>query len=91
MTYEHGGKEGVEAPLMYTAPEADAIVSTGSLDRRITLPQVSRVVGGTDLNVSPEAGDERIPADGEIQLSWYLPILSGVNHWGYGRQTCVEY
>jgi glycine reductase len=91
MTYEHGGKEGVEAPLMYTVPESDAIVSTGSLDRRITLPPVSRVVGGTDLNVSPEAGDERIPADGEIQLNWYLPILSAVNHWGYGRQTCVEY
>src|SRR5262249_38562510 len=25
MTYEHGGQEGFEAPLMYTVPEADAV------------------------------------------------------------------
>jgi glycine reductase complex component B subunit alpha and beta len=91
MTYEHGGQEGVEAPLMYTVPEADAIVSTGSLDRPITLPPVARAVGGRDLNVNPEAGNERIPATGEIRLNWYLPVLSGVDHWGFGKQLCVEY
>jgi glycine reductase len=91
MTYEHGGKEGLEAPLMFTVPEADAIVSVGSLDRPITLPPVDRVVGGQDLNLNPEAGDERIPAAGEIKLDWYLPVLSGIDHWGFGKQTCVEY
>src|SRR5262249_12414419 len=84
MTYEHGGKEGVEAPLMFTVPEADAIVSTGSLDRPITLPPVHRAVGGRDLNVNPEAGDERLPATGEIPLNWALPLLSAVDHWGFG-------
>ncbi len=91
MTYEHGGKEGIEAPLMYTVPEADAIVSTGSLDRPITLPPVARAVGGHDLNINPEAGNERILATGEISLNWYLPVLSGVDHWGFGKQLCVEY
>jgi len=91
MTYEHGGKEGLEAPLMFTVPEADAIVSVGSLDRPITLPRVNRVVGGQDLNLNPEAGDERIPAAGEIKLDWYLLIASGIDHWGFGKQTCVEY
>jgi glycine reductase len=91
MTYEHGGKEGLEAPLMYTVPEADAVVSIGSLDRPIVLPAVARAVGGDDLSVKPEAGDQRIAATGEIQLDWYLPVQSGVDHWGFGRQTCVEY
>jgi sarcosine reductase len=91
MTYEHGGKEGLEAPLMYTVPEADALVSVGSLDRPLTLPRVDRVVGGNDLSLNPEAGNERIPADGEIELDWYLPVLSAVDHWGRGNQICVEY
>jgi glycine reductase len=91
MTYEHGGKEGLEAPLMFTVPEADGVVSIGSLDRPISLPPVDRVVGGLDLNIKPEAGDERIPAAGEIQLDWYLPVQSAVDHWGFGKQICVEY
>lgn len=91
MTYEHGGKEGLEAPLMYTVPEADAVVSIGSLDRPIVLPAVERAVGGDDLSVKPEAGDQRISATGEIQLDWYLPVQSGVDHWGFGKQVCVEY
>ena len=91
VTYEHGGKEGIEAPLMFTVAEADALVSVGSLDRSITLPPVDRVVGGQDLNLDPEAGHRRIPATGEIKLDWYLPIASGVDVWGFGGQTCVEY
>lgn len=91
MTYEHGGKEGLEQPLMFSVPEADAIVSVGSLDRPITLPRMDRVVGGRDLNLDPEAGDQRIPADGELSLDWYLPIVSAIDHWGFGKQICVEY
>ncbi|MBI3951652.1 MAG: glycine reductase [Acidobacteria bacterium] len=91
MTYEHGGKEGLEQPLIFSVPEADAIVSVGSLDRPITLPRVERVVGGRDLNVDPEAGDEHLPADGELNLDWRLPVVSAVDHWGFGKQICVEY
>lgn len=91
MAYEHGGKEGLEAPLMFSVPEADAIVSLGSLDRPISLPRVHRVVGGHDLYVDPVAGNERMPADGDIEFSWYLPVLSAVDLWGFGHQICVEY
>ncbi|HUE82493.1 MAG TPA: glycine/sarcosine/betaine reductase component B subunit [Pyrinomonadaceae bacterium] len=91
MTYEHGGKEGREAPLMYTVPEGDGIVSVGSLDRPIVLPKVDRVVGGDDLSIKPESGDERVSATEELQLDWYLPVLSAVDHWGFGKQICVEY
>ena len=91
MTYEHGGKDGREAPLMYSAPEADALVSVGSLDRPIALPAVQRVIGGSDLGISPEAGDERIEAAGEIKLDWFLPVVSAVDHWGFGKQICRDY
>jgi glycine reductase len=91
MTYEHGGKDGRESPLMFTVPEANAIVSLGSLDRTITLPAVRRSIGGQDLSVEREAGPERISATSELQLNWYLPIASGLDHWGSGKQICVDY
>ena len=91
MTYEHGGKEGTESPLMFTVPEADAIVSLGSLDRRITLPAVQRAIGDTTLNLDREVGPERVPATGELKLDWYLPIASGLDHWGAGTQICNPY
>ena len=91
MTYEHGGKDGLETPLMFSVPEADALVSLGSLDRPITLPPVKRAVGGQDLNLNPEVGNERIPASGEIKLDWYLPLAGALDHWGYGKQICLEY
>jgi len=91
MTYEHGGKEGIEQSLIFTVPQADALISLGSLDRPITIPRVNRVIGGNDLNLNPGAGGERIPAHGEMKLDWYLPVLSAVDHWGFGRQICVDY
>ncbi len=91
MTYEHGGKEGLDTPLMYSVPEADAIVSTGSLDRPVSLPPVGRVVGGSDLNVSPESRGARIPSEAAIELGWQLPVLSAVDHWGFGKRICVDY
>lgn len=91
MTYEHGGKAGREEPLMYLVPEANALVSVGSLDRPITLPPVQRVIGGTDLSIRAEASTERMPAAAEINLDWFLPLLSAVDHWGFGNQTCRAY
>ncbi len=91
MTYEHGGKDGTESPLMFTVPEADAMVSLGSLDRRIALPSVQRAIGDATLSIDREAGPERFPATGELKLDWYLPIASGLDHWGAGTQICNEY
>jgi len=91
MTYEHGGKEGTESPLMFSVPEADAIVSLGSLDRRITLPPVVRAVGDMTLSIDREAGPERVSASGELKLDWFLPVASGLDHWGAGTQICTAY
>ena len=42
MSYEFGGKDGVDSPLLYFVPEADAAVSTGSRDRWMELPAPDR-------------------------------------------------
>src|SRR5918995_5384404 len=45
VTYEHGGKEGRDSPLLFYLPEADAVVTTGSLDRAVDLPAMEKVIG----------------------------------------------
>jgi hypothetical protein len=49
------------------------------------------VIGGTDLSISPEATTERMNASAEIKLDWFLPVVSAVDHWGFGNQICWEY
>ena len=48
VTYEYGGKDGVDSPLLFYVPEADAVVSTGSRDRWLELPEAERLVGPYD-------------------------------------------
>ena len=91
MTYEHGGKTGDEPPLLYMSPDVNAIVSTGSLDRPISVPAVERVVGGADVAINPEAGQPPTPAKDAIELDWFLPMYATVDHHGFTAQSCVEY
>jgi glycine reductase len=88
LTWEHGGANGDDTPLQFYVPEADAIVSTGSMDEPVTLPRVARVVGGETVRLNPQLGGERIPAKGPIDLSWRLELYGGAGHVGetrYGR------
>jgi hypothetical protein len=48
VSYEYGGKDGVDSPLLYYVPEANAVVSTGSRDRWIELPEAEKIVGPYD-------------------------------------------
>ncbi len=91
MTYEHGGKTGDEPPLLYMSPQVDAIVSTGSLDRPVSLPSVERVVGGDVVLINPETAEPPRPAKGPIELDWYLPMYAAVDHYGLTKQSCIEY
>lgn len=47
ITYELGGPEGKDFPLVDSVPEAHTIVSTGSCDKTIQLPARGSVLGGT--------------------------------------------
>ena len=46
ITYELGGPEGKDFPLVDSVAEADAIVSAGSCDKTIHLPRLAKVLGG---------------------------------------------
>ncbi|HEX7125404.1 MAG TPA: glycine/sarcosine/betaine reductase component B subunit [Thermodesulfobacteriota bacterium] len=63
VVHEYGGPEGTDAPLVDFAPEAIALASSGGIDRRIRLPAVERLIGGTHL------AHRGIPAGGEIEVS----------------------
>lgn len=47
ITYELGGPEGKDFPLVDSVPEAETIVSTGSCDKTIMLPEIARALGGS--------------------------------------------
>jgi glycine reductase len=49
VVHEYGGPEGKDIPLVDFVPEAVAIASSGGIDRRLELPPVDRVIGGTHL------------------------------------------
>ncbi len=60
ITYELGGLEGKDFPLVDSVPEANAIVSTGSCDKIIQLPAMERVLGGvTYLDTARPATEAR--------------------------------
>jgi glycine reductase len=88
VTFEHGGAAGDDTPLQFYVPEADAIVSTGSMDEPVTLPEVGRAVGSDTIRLNPQVGGERHPAKGPIKLDWRLELYGGAAHVGetrYGR------
>ncbi len=46
VVHELGGSSGEDSPLVYSSSYADALVSTGGVEREFTLPRVDRVIGG---------------------------------------------
>lgn len=65
ITYEMGGVEGKDFPLVDVVAEANAIVSTGSADKSIELPAMERALGGVTYldNAQPAAQARTIDLD----------------------------
>jgi glycine reductase len=84
-----------EPPLLFSVPEADAIVSTGTLAPLEPLPVVKRVVGGRDLVFDQERPEARSPAAGPLDLEAlsgaYSPIFGHFDNYGLGRQSYHDY
>jgi glycine reductase len=92
VTYEYGGKDGVDSPLLFYAGEADAVVSTGSRDRWIDLPAPKRVIGPYDaIPVLSYPGAPSASADGPLTLDARDMIIGGVDNWGQGTWTCKAF
>jgi glycine reductase len=91
-TYEYGGKEGVDSPLLFYTPEANAIASTGSRDRWIDLPEAERIVGPyQEIKVLSYPGAPLTSARGPFTLDARDMIVGGVDYWGRGSWTCEAY
>jgi glycine reductase len=89
VTYEYGGKDGVDSPLLYYVPEANAVVSTGSRDRWIELPEAERIIGPyEEMRVLSYPGALSIRAHQAMTLDARDMIIGGVDNWGGGAWTC---
>ena len=90
MGYELGGAAGDELAMLDIVPEADAIVSTGSIDKAISLPPLEPV-GGKYLRLSPETGGINIDASEALNFRLSHEMYCGSNHTGFSRLAARNY
>jgi glycine reductase complex component B subunit alpha and beta len=92
VTYEYGGKDGVDSPLLYYVPEANAVVSTGSRDRWLELPAPEKVIGPYEqIQILTYPGAPVISAKSAISLDARDMVAGGVDNWGRQSWTCAPY
>ena len=72
VVHEYGGPDGADASLVDFVPEAVALTSSGGIDRRVTLPAVDRVIGGTHLAHRGERADA--PLDLPLQELYAVTV-----------------
>jgi Glycine/sarcosine/betaine reductase component B subunits len=92
LTYEFGGKDGVDSPLLYYLPDANAVVSSGSRDRWLELPQPERVVGPSrEFSILTYPGAPIVSAMDKITLDARDMLIGGVDNWGSQSWLCNVY
>ncbi len=91
-TFEFGGPDGTEGVLLVDdVPEARYVISTGSIEKPTTIPQVERVAGGDCLRLRKETGGDPEPAELERTLDVITPFYCGANQSGISRLAGVAY
>ena len=92
VTYEYGGKDGIDAPLLFYVPEADAVVSTGSRDRWLELTESQRLVGPYDrVQILSYPGAPVAEAQGKLTFDARDMVIGGVDNWGKESWICNAY
>jgi sarcosine reductase len=92
VTYEYGGKDGVDSPLLFYVPEADAVVSTGSRDRWLRLPEAQRIIGPyQQVQILSYPGAPVADASGPLTLDARDMVIGGVDNWGQESWICCGY
>ncbi len=92
VTYENGGKAGTDSPVLFNVAEADAAVSTGSLDRPIDLPAMDKVIGPyRQIKIFPFPGAAPVDARAALPLEARDAMIGGADLWGQGLSKCVDY
>lgn len=92
VTYENGGKEGKDSPVLFYVSEADAVVSTGSLDRPLDLPAMDKIIGPyEEIKIFPFPGAAPVSARQPLSLEAGDVMIGGADLWGQRTWKCVEY
>jgi hypothetical protein len=91
VTPEYGGAAGDELPLVYSVPEADAIISTGSFERPLELPEPENLIGAmTEMGLQADEvpGSPTAILDRAVTLDGRDYVIAGVDWWGGDSYTC---
>ena len=88
---EWGSADGAELPLVYYAPEATAMVSTGSTDQEFKLPAPAKVIGvGKNDLIILHQGDQPFSPWNERTLA-ASRITYACDWWGARDATRIAY
>jgi len=86
ITFEFGGIDGTEGVLLVDdVPEADAVVSGGSIEKHYTLPDVDKVVGGDVFRLNKESGGYFPPSDKSIEFENTTHLYMSGNQAGHSK------
>lgn len=92
ITFEFGGVDGTEGILLVDdVPEADAVISGGSIEKPYTIPDVDRVVGGDVLRLNKESGGFFPPSDKALTLEQTTHFYLGGNQSGASTLFAEQY
>lgn len=92
VTYEYGGKDGIDSPLLYYVQEANAVVSTGARDRWLDLPEPDKIIGPyEEIQILSYPGAPVAPAMASMTLDACDMVIGGVDNWGSQSWTCKAY
>lgn len=92
ITFEFGGVDGTEGILLVDdVPEADAVISGGSIEKPFTIPDVDRVVGGDVLRLNKESGGFFPPSNKEHRFEQTTHLYIGGNQAGASTLFAEEY
>jgi glycine reductase len=92
ITFEFGGKDGTEGILLVDdVPEADAVISGGSIEKTYVLPEVFKAVGGDFLRLNKEAGGYFPPATESITFDTTTHLYLSGNQSGHSKLFAESY
>jgi len=92
MVPEWGGVEGTDIPYVFYVPEATAMVSPGSHERRFELPTPDKVIGLNKGQLMEfYTGDKQFSPWDALKLEMRREITGGLDWFGGMNFTCREY
>lgn len=92
ITFEFGGADGTEGILLVDdVPEADAVISAGSIEKPYKLPEMERVVGGEVLRLNKESGGYFPESDKSITFEQTTHFYLGGNQAGASTLFAEQY